>query len=537
MHVGVMLLMLAASLVMLSPFVSYSHFASALHTGDGRVQAWVLAWVGHALSTGTPIFDANMLYPARAALSHTDHMTTLGAIGAPIWWTTGNAILEFNLLQQVGPAFGAYAMFLLARDWTGDTASSIVAGLAYGFSSFTLLHNAHLNLTWSAGLPLTILHFERWWGTPTWLRLLWWWIPAVATALVSWYLALMLVLLLSGFCVWLTMTADRSLMATRLVQLTAGGALAISVMLPFVAPYLSRGTAAGEAMAHAADWRSYLVPSEHTVVGRWLVARGIASPQGIWGEHALFAGWSVLLLAAIGAVGAPIALRRRVIPMLGMAAVAVSLSFGPSPNGVAPFDLLAYLPGVSGFRATARFALLVVFALALLAAVGLSTLRQRFLRVSKAIPVVLGALILFEVFIVDFPVGRPVAEAPPEIFRLAVEDGARAALALPMYSPENEWYREGDYLLFSTTAGFLPLANGLGRWLPPEYLAIAEASRGFPSPETAATLRHYGITHVLFHSARFGDRGRVLLDRAVAGPDFSVVTTRGSDTLLRVNAR
>lgn len=152
-------------------------------------------------------------------------------------------------------------------------------------------------------------------------------------------------------------------------------------------------------------------------------------------------------------------------------------------------------------------------------------------------PGLLAVLILLEVFVVDFPVGKPLPEAVPEIYRLAVEDGARAAIALPMYSPEHEWYREGDYLLYSTTAEFLPLANGLGRWLPPEYVAIADASRNFPSSEAAATFRHYGITHVLFHGARFGNRGPGLLDRTAHAGDFSIVTTRGSDTLLRVTPR
>lgn len=536
-HVSVILVMLATSLVMLSPFVNYSSFASALHTGDGRVQAWVLAWVGHALGTGRPLFDANMLHPARASLSHTDHMATLGAIGAPIWWSTGNAILEFNVLLLLGPALSAYAMFLLARDRTNDTAAAIVAGMAYGFSSFTLIHNAHLNLTWSAGLPLAIRGFERWWAVPSWTRLLGWWIPAVATALVSWYLALMLALLLAAWCVWLSVTADRQLMSTRLVQLIAGTALAVSVMLPFLAPYFGRGSEAAEAAAFAASWQSYVVPSEHTVIGRWLVGRRIASPQGFWGERTLFAGWTLLALAAVGAATARGTRRRDVIFCSIITAVAVSLSFGPGPHGLAPFDLLARLPGVSGFRATARFALLVIFALALLAAMGVSSVRQRYPRVATATPMVLAILILFEVFVVDFPVGKPSPETPPEIYRLAVQDDARAAIALPMYSPEYEWYREGDYLLYSTTAGFLPLANGLGRWVPPEYLAIAEASRGFPSPEAAAVLRHYGITHVLFHGARFGDRGPALLDRAARGGDFSVVTTRGSDTLLRVIPR
>ena len=534
---GVAVLMLAVSALMLSPFISYPHFASALHPGDGRVQAWVLAWVGHALGSGRAVFDANMFHPTRAALSHTDHMVALGALGAPIWWLSRNAILEFNLLQVIGPALGAFTMFVLARAWTRDTASALVAGLAYGFSTFTLLHNAHLNLTWNFGLPLVVLGLERWWSEPTWPRLARWWIPAMFTALVSWYLALILAVLLVGCTAWLLLTRARQDMPSRVVQAAASGVLALAILLPVLWPYLGRVSEAGEAAAFAADYRSYLVPSEHTVIGRWLVRQGVTTPQTFWGERTLFLGWTVIALAAIGCFTAPIAQQARVAFLLALAAVAAALSFGPSSGGYAPYDVLALLPGVSGFRATARFAVLVTFAAALLAAMGVSWLRRQHVAGLTLVPTLCGCLALAEVFVVDFPAGKPAAEALPAIYRLAVDDGARAAVALPMYAGQTSWFLEGDYLLYSTTADFLPLANGIGRWVPDEYHAMAEAARSFPSPESAAAFRLYGVTHVLFHGQRFGSDAPALLDRARRGRDFSIVASRGSDTLLRVNSR
>jgi hypothetical protein len=527
--------MLAASALMLSPFVSYTHFGSALHSGDGRVQAWVLAWVGHALGSGHSLFDANMFHPTPAALSHTDHMVVLGALGGPIWWASRNAILEFNLLQLLGPAMSAFTMFVLARAWTRDTAAAIVGGLAYGFSTFTLLHNAHLNLTWNFGLPLAVLGLERWWSEATWPRLARWWIPAMFTALVSWYLALLLAILLLGWMVWLLVTRQRGDMTSKAVQLAASGVLALAILLPLVAPYLGRASESGETAAFAADYRSYLLPSEHTVVGRWLVKQGVIAPQSFWGERTLFLGWMLMTLAAIGCFTAPITQRARVAFLLGLAAIAGSLSFGPSPGGYAPFDLLARFPAVAGFRATARFALLVTFAVALLAAMGVAWLRRQHVAGFKLVPALCGGLVLGEVFVVDFPAGKPAAETMPAIYRLAADDDARAAVALPMYAGQTTWYLEGDYLLYSTTADFLPLGNGIGRWVPDEYQALGEATRSFPSAEAAAALRLYGITHVLFHGQRFGGDAPVLLGRARQGRDFSLVATHGSDTLLRVN--
>jgi hypothetical protein len=204
---------------------------------------------------------------------------------------------------------------------------------------------------------------------------------------------------------------------------------------------------------------------------------------------------------------------------------------------VSPFDLVASLPGLSAFRATARFGLLVTFACAALAAIGVASLRTRFPAAKHIIPVVAAVLVLGEVFVVDFPPGRPVPQPLPEMYRVARADGARAAVALPMYAGQPQWFFEGDYLLYSTAADFLPLANGIGRWVPPEYVAMGAATAAFPSEGTAAALRLYGITHVLLHGARYGRRAPAVLERARNSPDFAIVWSGGSDTLFRVLER
>jgi len=139
-----------------------------------------------------------------------------------------------------------------------------------------------------------------------------------------------------------------------------------------------------------------------------------------------------------------------------------------------------------------------------------------------------------ERFVVDFPAGPPRPETMPEVYALARADGARAAVSLPMYAGPPGWFFETDYLLYSTTADFLPLANGYGRWAPPEHLALGEAMRDFPSPSSAAALRFYGITHVILHSARFGDAAADLRARVRHSPGFETVAERGPDMLLRL---
>lgn len=529
---------------MQAPFTNFAHFSSAVAPGDGRAIAWIITWVAHALASGHSLFDANMFFPSRGSLAQIDPMPALGVISSPIWYATGNAMLVYNVMKIAGPALSVWAAAKLAYAWTRDELAALVAGIAFGCSSFTMLHNGHIQLTWSAGVPLAILGLVRWWAKPTWPRAAAWWAAAVVTALISWYLAVMVAIAAGLWLVWMFVDTARHARLTRdltlkATQLACGAVLAVAVLLPFAAPFFGRGSAAGETAAYAATWQSYLVPHEHTIAGRWLVSRGWANPQGIWGEQSLFLGWCVLALAIVGAVvgfrSRPVEDRSRVGFLVGLVLISASLSFGPSPSGFAPFDLIATLPGASGFRATARFGLLVTLGCALLVAYGLAWIGRSFPRTRIALAVAALALVMVEPYVLAVPGGRPQPERIPEIYKLALDDGARAGLALPMYAGETFWFLESDYLLYSTSARFLPLANGFGRWAPDPYLDIARASRTFPSADAAAVFRAYGITHVLLHGARYGPGFGDLLKKVRAARDFTIVTTRELDLVLRVN--
>jgi hypothetical protein len=369
-----------------------------------------------------------------------------------------------------------------------------------------------------------------------------WWGAAVVTALISWYLAVMVAVAAGLWLVCLSVSARRETAASdlwlRALQLMCAALLAFAVLLPFAAPFLDRSSEAGETAAYAAAWQSYLVPHEHTTAGRWLVSRGWATPQGLSGERSLFLGWGMLALAVVGAASAISSSeagdRRRIAFLLVLVTTAATLSFGPSVSGFAPFDLIAMLPGASAFRATARFGLLVTLGCALLAAYGLAWLRRSRPRLRVLLTVAALALIVAESYVIDAG-GVPQPERMPEIYTLALNDEVQAAVALPMYAGETFWFLEADYLLYSTSAQFIRLANGFGRWAPAPYLDIGRAARAFPSADTAAVLRAYGITHVLLHGARFGRGFGDVLNKLREAPDFTIVATRERDVLVRVN--
>ena len=86
------------TLVMASPFIDYRHLADASYEGDSRLLIWTLAWDSHAWLTGSPLFDANMFYPAREALAWAEHHVGIALFATPVYAVTGNPVLAYWLV-------------------------------------------------------------------------------------------------------------------------------------------------------------------------------------------------------------------------------------------------------------------------------------------------------------------------------------------------------------------------------------------------------------------------------------------------------
>jgi hypothetical protein len=217
--------------------------------------------------------------------------------------------------------------------------------------------------------------------------------------------------------------------------------------------------------------------------------------------------------------------------------VGYALSLGPAaPGGSAawrPFEWLATLPGVGGFRVPARFALLVLLGTSVLASLGIERAlawRQSMTRLALAIGL---PVMLSEWYVVGFPGGKPKPFVTPYIYRVEALQSARALVSLPIYSRTPEWYREPDYQLFSTVH-WRPIANGYGRAEPPGYARIVSHARAFPGPNNARTMRQLGIDYVVVHTDRFPDRFAKGIEYARQSPDYELAARIGPDYLFRV---
>ena len=527
------------AVVMIQPLVNMSALGSASYAGDARLMIWTLAWDNHAVLNNLPLFDANIFYPARSSLSNTDHMFGVSLFTLPIYAVTKNPVLAYNVVWVLSFILCGLAMHALVARHTRSTLASLVGGLIYTYSFYRMHHApGHLSLIWIWPLPLSMVLLERWGDRPTLRAAAAWAGMTVMQALTSWYLAVVALVVSAIHLSWLGATSVRGEWRHRLLQLTVVSGAAALVVLPFAVPYRNLPLpSTAETAGMSADVAAYLVPPANTWVGRlWLQHVGIG-PRWIWGEQTLFLGYLALALALLGLTHVVL---RRLWRGAGVYVVLIVvgfvLSLGPTVTeggeGWSAFGVLTQLPGFSGVRAPARFAVLIVLGMAMLAAHGVAAIQAHFGRPGVLAVVAAVPLMLSEWYIVDMPGGKPQPFSIPPIYRTDAVRNARAIVSLPLYKDGPDWFLGADYLYFST-AHWRSIVNGYGRGEPPGHQRVLSHMMAFPGPNNARTMRALGVEYVVVHSGRAPGAGQIIRE-AHESPHYELVGQIGGDYLFKV---
>lgn len=135
-----------------------SHRLIARDDLDPSLLIWMLAWWPHALTHGlNPLLTHAIFYPEGYNLAWATSMPLPAVLLAPITLTAG-PVLSYNLLSLLCPALSAWTAYLLARELTGRTVPSLVAGYLFGFSPYVIGHlETSPNLAMVALVPVAVL--------------------------------------------------------------------------------------------------------------------------------------------------------------------------------------------------------------------------------------------------------------------------------------------------------------------------------------------------------------------------------------------
>ena len=279
-------------------------------------------------------------------------------------------------------------MFAFVRAVTGSEAAACCAGIVWGFCPFHFSHLVHLQLQSLYWMPLTFLLLHRLVAGRKTRDAVWLGIVFALQAVSSVYYG---VIGAVGLLVAAAVVATRS--GGWPPRLLSRFVLSALVAIVIAAPASGRTgvfssakvlpARCTEAENHSATVRSYLqAPKTNLVYGQTGLLSKVGSVTGLandWGpEHGLFPGVMVILLALVGVARA----RRMDMGLLvasmaacrcGWTAPVVRAARHP-PLYAALYD---WVFGFQAIRAPARFSVLVFFALAVLAGLGLASLVLR----------------------------------------------------------------------------------------------------------------------------------------------------------------
>ncbi|MEI6043808.1 MAG: hypothetical protein WCS37_05395 [Chloroflexota bacterium] len=536
------------------------HFREAI-PGDGQdgwQMVWNLWWVRYALEHGQNPFQTDLLFYPQGTGLYLHALNALnGLLSLPVQYLAGGAVAGYNFIVLFSLTFAAYGAFCLARYLWSNSGAALIAGVAFGFSTYHFAHLlGHLNLLSSEFMPYYILFFLKALNTGKLRPAL----LAVFTLICGILLELQYVLYMAIFSVaylfYLTLVTviekRRNLaqigpkLVTSWSQAGLIAGLFLLLTLPLTIPML------GEALnnpntvpprqdsIYSADALAYFYPSPFHPLWGGSIKAAMRPWTATLIEKVVFPGYTLYLLALIGAI---LSLTRRryfrakfpasndtpakihaaewkpgpffwvlVVLLFGL------LSFGQQlhVNGqligpTLPAALIYKLPILNITRVPSRYAIMAILALSLLASWGMGQL-STWLRVGVKFRIINGLALLVLVFEL-WPAPYPLAfYSVPQFYRgLAADQERYAILDLPM-NVGGEYQYLTDYLkaqmehhkpllggYISRNPVYPPFYGVPVFWEFSQFQSKPRPDILPPPTDEQAVLRYFGVRHVIVH--------------------------------------
>ena len=494
--------------------VMSSHFA--VDAQDAKFNSWVLTWGADRLAHGLSGFwSPPIFYPYPNVLAYSENLVGIAVLVAPFQWVSGNPVLTYNIAFFLSFVVAGVSAYALARELTGSRPAALVAALGFAFAPYRWAQLTHLQVLWTAWLPLVLWALHR----------------AMRTAELSRWAVFVVVLLLqvlsngySGFQVGIAIVVvvmagvlmremDRRNVLRLAIALSVAGLLLVPVFRAHVNVWSGQDPTPGDLTNYGADLSTYLSAHPDLPDSGWLP--GLPQDEGN-----LFPGAVVMLLALVAVLPMkhtrPASRWRWAYAV--MALVAVILSLGPEPRAWSdplPFasiykGLVSTVPLFDALRVPARFGSLVILAVNVLAAFGVARL-ARDVRGARQ-----GALLAVACLAIVFEgYGGPVpvvprwvaadAEAAATDWLASQPPGALLNLPMNTLGETSDMQQQ-----FAVLTHRHPTINGVSRLVTPLVELLSGSSSPLVVPELLSDavpfLRGLGVRYVLLRSNEFHDR-------------------------------
>jgi hypothetical protein len=513
------------ALVMTWPVALHPASRLAWDLGDPSLQAWQMAWSGHALPRDPlHVFHSNTLYPEWYSFAFSDTLMGYAPVGMIGTGVTA-AIVRYNVMFVLAFALAFLGMYALVRQLGGTRSGAALAGVVFSFAPWRWAHAGHLHILSSGGIALAFAMLARGHGysfrrgyAPERADVRWivagWFVAAWQLSLgfslgLPFTYALLAVITLA-FGHWLVFPRVRRAewwrtrreFPRRLLMANLGGGLVFAAVAGFMArpylkvfeqhPYARRGVP--QLMEFGPPPRGLFIAPEES----WLWAgphAGMRDGLSAPGEMAVFIGYTVLVLALVGLFVSAWSVRLRALLAAGAviaAVLALSVKF-PGGGRFTYLPLLHHLPGWDGMRTPGRLIMWSTACAAVLAAGALTALAER-LRASAARsrPMALRAALLLPVALVlvegigDVP--HPIVPKAPTVALRAAEP---PLLILPLD------YKPSQLFMLWSADGLPKMVNGGTGFIPVSQFNFRQAATTFPDAASVQQLRAGGVRTVV----------------------------------------
>jgi hypothetical protein len=537
---------LLLAIVMTWPTMRHPNRTVPQDLGDPLLQAWQLAWSGHALKTGPgDLWHSNTFYPERYSYAFSDTLLGYAPFGL-----LGNgfqaAILRYNIVFVLAFALAFLGTYALVRQLGGARAGAVVAAAAFAYAPWRWGQAGHLHVLSSGGIVLALAMLARGHGfslrdgyrservRPGWAVAGWavaaWQISLgfgiglpfayalallVVAAVVAWFVAPLPAVPASwlrsqpGAWVRAWWVARPKVSPWLLGANVAGGLLfagaALAMAYPYLRvveqhPYARRGVneldlysppAHGFLTAPAESW---LWGSEHSGL-----RTSIPAPN----EGSLLLGYAVIGLALAGLLYSVWPYYVRFVLLLGMFG-SVVLAMGtsaPLEGKLSYLVLHRFLPGWDAIRTPGRLVLWTTLLAGILAAGAVSAFVERVREfTAERVPARPGPMLQLAIVLplalvlVEGISASPHPEVPPA--PAALRQAEAPLLVLPTDQLSDEM------AMAWSTAGFPRIVNGGSAFTPQRLREVREILVNFPDAASIRLLRDLGVRSVVVVKSR-----------------------------------
>jgi hypothetical protein len=289
---------------------------------------------------------------------------------------------------------------------------------------------------------------------------------------------------------------------TRALLVPTGCAVfvALVVTAPYLVPYARTSQETGprsetEIVRYSASLSDYArVPAENRLYGRRNAA--VAAD-----ERSLMPGALAMALASVAVVFA----RSGTVGLYAVLA-AFSLDASLGVHGWTFPALQWMLPPLQSLRSPARFGVLVLLSVSVLAAIGLKRIFGEGSPRKRAIAFGL-AVVMCAAEYCSVPLGTRAPDMTPHpAYRwLARLPAQTVVLELPTPNPSALWLHETTYQ-YNSTYHWRRLVNGYSGFAPAQYLNTLQSLQSFPDEESVRHLRRLSVDYVLLHREYLGEK-------------------------------